>query len=813
MNTNILSELSRTREIMGLRYKNYNLLTEQAKYIDDLIKLFIRRGVSREVAEMMANRVERLFVKTQRKNFGSVMERIAKPGNRTVTKGGHGRIISSQGNKYPTSALDYIIHGVTTGKITSKGSTVKPITNLQTLVNKMPQFLNDGLAFRKILLEEMEALEKLVLKETTEEAEKKAIKKIDGEVVEPITVDVMPNQINIPEDLLQASFLRSMWNFTKSIFYNPLIKGFGRTRQSAMRKFLKGEDIDTPAELQAFLTRLSEQSTIAGTSRFTPEEITKFVVRAIEKGEPIPPQVLDDMMGIFIRSSLGFPPVGTGKSFAEYLTSVALRRAAKKNGKAGITDTQLRMLIGDVNFSDQILGKLNELLTAPTLGGLIRKITPGVHWMPKSKLGKVLLWTSITAGSLYGLFLNAWIEITGSKKAIAGLTQQLYEKFSGQKEVIFDKGGLSDDEALAIATKLHGYMNTLSIVRDTAQLPEFEKKVKSYPHKDVKIKYGTENIGTEEEPKYEIISARAESIDDIPNKYRKEFTDWFTTKTKSTDDLLTWEANKFFKMSGVDDENIIAVIKMVPTVLAMSQVTWYYNHIDDGVLMTDLNLMHNPLPYLGMAWNEYGTTKKDVFDTVEKKEWIIGSRAAGDDLIDVVEALKDFWPQYPIKLKSSGEQTKSSNWTKGEWIYCRYKKGAYIDTDNLNRIGRVYPWDPIGNEENNFSPVDFQEYLNGLTAEEFNAGQCFDQGDGCKPPYFTPNKNHPGVHITAGEKIDTIVLAFQNLIDEMYAAWDEGQWEGLKTYVKDEMKAGEEEGNGGRNPSPNIQEGLIRVLK
>ena len=69
MNKHILSELSRTREIMGLRYKNYNLLTEQAKYIDDLIKLFIRRGVSREVAEMMANRVERLFVKTQRRLY------------------------------------------------------------------------------------------------------------------------------------------------------------------------------------------------------------------------------------------------------------------------------------------------------------------------------------------------------------------------------------------------------------------------------------------------------------------------------------------------------------------------------------------------------------------------------------------------------------------------------------------------------------------------------------------------------------------------------------------------------------------------
>ena len=46
----------------------------------------------------------------------------------------------------------------------------------------------------------------------------------------------------------------------------------------------------------------------------------------------------------------------------------------------------------------------------------------------------------------------------------------------------------------------------------------------------------------------------------------------------------------------------------------------------------------------------------------------------------------------------------------------------------------------------------------------------------------------------------------------MYAAWEQGQWEGLKTYVKEELKSGEEEG-GSRNPSPNIQEGLIRVLK
>ena len=795
MNKNVISELSRTREIMGLKYKNYNLLTEQAKVVDDLIALFIRRKVSKEVAETMAKRVESLFAKAQRKNFGSVLDAIALPGNRTITKGGHSRIVSSGGHAYPTSAIDYIIHGVSTGKITSKGSTVPPITNLQTLVNKLPKFLVDGYPLRKVLLEEMQALEAQIIKDASEKGASKV--KVD-DVVDDVVDDIVPKKtktdldVTIPTGLKTEKWYESMWTFTKSIFYNPLTKSFGRTRQQAIRRFLKANGVDTPADLQKFLKTLKSEDPTKLVGRFTPEEITKFVVAAIQKGDPIPPAVVDDMMGIFLRSGKGFPPAKN--SFSEYLTSVALRRAAKANGKSGLTEAQLRMLIGDVNYADNILIKLNNELISPTVGGFLRAIIPGKHWIPKSKLGKVLLWGSFTMMSIYSLILNMTIELMGTKKAIAGLTQQLYQKFSGQKEVIFDRGGLSDDEAKAIAKKLHGYLKSVSLVRDAAQLPEFEEKVKSYPHKDVEIKYGTENIGTEDEPKFEIISKRAESIEDIPNEYRKEFLTWFSGNTTTSADVLTWEAGKFVKtVSGVDDDNITDVVKMVPTVLAMSQVTWFYNQIDDGKLMKDLDLMVNILPYIGNAWNKYGKTKQDVFDLVEKKEWLIGSEAAGDDLADVITQLKAFWPIYPLQLKNEA----------GEWTYCRYKKGAYINTDNLNRIAEVYPWDPIGDVDNDFNPVDFQEFLNGLTAEEFNAGQCYKQGDGCPKPYFTPNKNHPDVNKKAGEKIETIVVAFENMVDEMFTAWEKGGWEGLQEYVKTLFKDDEDD----------VQEGLIRVLK
>lgn len=782
MNKNIIVELTRAREIMGLNYKNYNILSEQVgPLVDDFVKVFLRRKVAPEVAQTLANRVEKLFAKTTTGKIGTIFERLAlKEGNQNIhtTAKGFKKIVSSGDKKYPLASLDYILHKVSTGKLGGD--------ELVTMVNKLPKYLKDGIAFRSIVLKEMQELEQVIIKETIEKQSKKLTP----------TVRVV-DDIIIPEDLPRAGFLKSMWNFTKSIFYNPLVKSFGPTRQSSIRRFLQAHNVNTPDDLVKFLTRLQSQAPIAGSSRFTPDEITRFVVAAIERGEPIPPKVVDDMMGIFLRSTEGFPP--SAKPFSDYLTSAKLRNVAKNND--GLSEVQLRMLIGDNNFSKKILLSLNEILQTPTLGGFLRSILPGKHWIPKSTIGKVLLWGSFTLSSVYTLLLNLTIELKGTKKAIAGLTQQLYQKFSGQKEVVFDRGGLSDDEAKAIAKKLHGYLKSVSVVRDAAQLPEFAAKVESYPHKDVKIEYGTENIGTEDEPKYEIISKKAESIEDIPNAYRKEFLEWFQNTTRSSEEWFTWEAGKFIKtVTGVDDDNITDVIKMVPTVLAMSQVTWFYNHIDDGKLMRDLGLMVNILPYIGNAWNKYGKTKQDVFDLVEEKEWLIGSRAAGDDLADVVKQLKAFWPIYPIKLRNEAK----------EWVYCRYKQGAYINTDNLNRIAQVYPWDPIGDEENNFDPKDFQEFLNGLTAEEFNAGQCYDQGDACPKPYFTTNPEHPDVNKKAGEKIETIVVAFENMVDEMYKAWDEGGWDGLQEYVKTLFKSDE---GGGRNPSPNIQEGLIRVLK
>ena len=171
------------------------------------------------------------------------------------------------------------------------------------------------------------------------------------------------------------------------------------------------------------------------------------------------------------------------------------------------------------------------------------------------------------------LIIRSFQYYTASQKAIAGLTQQFYQKFKGQEQLIFDKGGITDDEAKALAQKLHGYLRQVSFIRDQGELDDFKEKLASYPHKDKP----REREDCDEENKENCPWKHpVETIDDIPNDFREEFVEWIRENNSGS------KADHGFvtkTITGVDDDSILDTIEIVPTILAMSQVTYFYNEV------------------------------------------------------------------------------------------------------------------------------------------------------------------------------------------------------------------------------------------
>ena len=66
----------------SLQLLDFSLLTEQAKFIDDFLKLF-SKGMGREAAEAVAKRIEILFVKNT-KSLGNVFNRLQTKSNIVV---------------------------------------------------------------------------------------------------------------------------------------------------------------------------------------------------------------------------------------------------------------------------------------------------------------------------------------------------------------------------------------------------------------------------------------------------------------------------------------------------------------------------------------------------------------------------------------------------------------------------------------------------------------------------------------------------------------------------------------------------------
>ena len=748
----LITELERARTIMGLKPKSYGLLNEQGGLYDDIIKAFSRKTISKEAAEQLSIRLSNLLSRTSTTKLGNIFNRMTKVGNMKTTKGGTKYIISETGSQFKFSDIQKIIAGVADGSISGD--------KLQKMIDQLPERLADGTSFKKSFGDQMKLLEKKVTKDA---AEKTKVKTDDAEVKTDTETTTPTNALQgVTDDTLVMQWTKGI----KDLLFKKAFTGSNGIKQKALRDWMNNLDNPSLAKLLDELKVLASQQTQVKLP-MSVEDLVAQVAQSIERQRVIPPQVMDDIIGILLRSD-------QQKEIIELLGKYSTAQLRRQVKSGAITDKELKFLLGgERNATDELVTALRERLKNWTVGGTLLKI------IPKTKKGWLYTISAVSLGILLDFIVQKYQELTASQKAIAGLTEKFYQKFKGNKQIIFDRGGLSDKEAEAFAKKLYGYLQGYMVIRDINELNNLNDYIGQYNNKD-----GSGQAAT--------------SIDEIPNNKREEFLQKIINDM-SYDYVPDVGALKLF--TGVDDSSIIAVIKKIPSILAMSQVTYFYNRLGDEKLMDNLSLMNaKVIPGVSTLLNWVFTTRQDVFDVVADKEWLIGSEAADDDLLDVTNALVEFWPQYATKRYNEND----------ELVYSRYKPNALISADNLERITKYKDYSPYGTEETDWNAEDFQTWLDGLSSEEFNKGQCYGiPSNKCEKPYFTTDKSNPDRGKRSGAKVQELKDDFTNIVNELYEAFQDGGLEGVKNKIKGMNK----ESDTNRNPLPNITEGLINILK
>jgi hypothetical protein len=766
MNKTIITELERARTIMGLKPKSHGLLNEQGGLYDDIIKLFSRKTIPKEAAEKLVTRLNKLMTRDATLKIGNVLQTMTNAGNMRITKNGSKFIVSDTGAQYRLTDINNIIVGISNGTINKE--------TLEKIIARLPERFADGSGFRGPFGTLMKELEEKVAKETSEKTKIKTddtkIKTDDTKIkTDGGTETTLPTLKDLKSDTLVGKWTKSV----KNVLFSGKFIGFAGVKQKALKKWMNNL---TPPNLNSLLKELNEaagQSTVVLPRSV--EDIVYLVGRSIERGTPIPPEISDDIIGILLRSD-SFAQKNGIIDLLGRNSSAKLRRQAKKGE---LSDEDLRILLGGKRNSRlEAENLLRAELTKVTVGGTLIKATP------KTLRGWLYVLGASTVGLVIDLIVQEYQKLTANEKAIAGLTEKFYQKFKGNEKIIFDSGGLSNKEAEAFAKKLYAYLQGWMFMRDLNEFNNIQEFIEKYPNKNDPNK-------------------TAETIDEIPNNSREKFLN-DVVDAMSYDNVPDVGWFKYF--TGVPDNQIINVIKQIPTVLAMSQVTYFYNKLGDETLMSNLGLMNAKLiPGLSTLLNLTDGTKQDVFNVVADKEWLVGSQAADDDMIDVADRLTQFWPEYA---------TARYNET-GDLVYSRYKPNALISTDNLERISNFTDYSPYGTEDNDWDAEDFQEFLNNLKSEEFNSGQCYGLEQAkCQKPYFTTDKNlEPDGGRLPGAQIQDLKDGFTAMVKDLYDAFINDGIKGVKKQIeKDNEDTKDNTEGGGRNPTPNITEGLINIL-
>jgi hypothetical protein len=844
MNKTLITELERAREIMGLKTQTPNLLMEQSKFIasmtDDLVKLF-SKSTSRKVAAEYAEKMSKLLSKSSRNTTMSLFSKMTNPKN--TIRNEAGRIIGlkgSGGGEYSIKQIRAIIRDVSNGKMTKK--------DLDFLLAQLPRELADGSGFRSSFAKQMknimagiekEAIEKAEKeaiekgeKEAIEKSEKEAIEKGEKESIEDGTEVVIKNEVPTEQtlkDLIDLNVKQTGKAWYKDIKLRLRNMVFGKNldgdvlllKSNALLKWMDKVGVKNMDDLLTKLKDAKRQalngvdsSTKRAIEKMKPEElveqlsvILKENAERIMKGEPIydlPPGLVDEIQSLLLMSNhrkLYLPGLNTawvrrrvkdidaqlsktGKNALDETTATALRKE-KEDLLKSIVGTHIDAV------SAKSLGVFQAKVSQTTMGGMGRWMIRDI-WNISKTLGFFTL--SLIVSSITNAFLNQF----GGTKAIAGLTKNFYEKFRGHKWMVHIKGGLTDDNAKKGAKLLKKYVRGWALIRDWAVESNFKDRLEEICGEDDQYKNGPEKI------KGTVMGCTQENQLRFWNKTVSEegdIADW--SPWASADDV-----GAFKLVTGTNDAAIIGFYEnYVPTILAASQITYFYEEGQSYKLLDDLDAMSSVLPIIGVIDNWVFKTKGDVMSELNNnKPWILGEGDAGTDFALVLTEITTKWPEFATTRKTD----------KGETWYSVYKPGAKISPTRLAKItdANNYVAGSFDEDDVYKAPQVFALWLDNLTVEEFNDGFCEGIEGDCRP--YVKHQPHQNDRLKGydTEAIKSeVTTTIQRLIKSFHQADFWNNWwtaEDTKTARGEQVDIdlGLVEST---KPKP-LMEGLIRIL-
>ena len=754
MNRKIIYELERTREIMGLELEVQNILTEQGKvtaeFVDDILKIF-SKSTTRKTAQLYAEKITSLIGKSSSKTLQNVVKRMLLPKNVVVDAGGKViSIVGSGGGEYSIKQIRTIMKRVANG--TLKGD------DLKYVLDQLPKELSDGSGFRASFTKQMKNVEKGLIekvekealekaekealekaeKEAIEKAEKEAIEKAEKEAAEQAEKKISEESL---EDLINQNIKQSGRGWLKDVKLRlrDLILGknvdgdVSMLTNNALLKFLDKSGVKNMDDLAKLLREMQSQAqggTLPETIKWAQGiDVDKYVKQIaavlkenserVARGESmieLPPGIIDDIQSLaLVTNHRNLYMEGLNVSWVRRRIkdlNAAIRKTPSDANLIKERDDLLRSILGTKVDEAAIknIGTFSAKINKGTIGGLGRWAIRDIK-----NIAKTLGFFTLTWG--LNAIVNEFRDQFGGTKAIAGLTKKFYEKFRGHKWMIQAKGGLSDSNAKKGAALLKKYLRGWALIRDWAESSNFETRLSDICGEDEEYKNGGPKIkgtimGCTEENKLRFWNETVDKDGDV--------ADW--SPWASADDVGVF---KF--ITGTNDAAIINFYKKyVPSILAASQVTYFYEDDESYELLTDLNMMSSQLPVLGTIDNWLFKTKSNVMDVLNnQKPWVIGEGKAGDNFALAVTEITNNWPQF-----ASTRKTKDGD----EW-YSGYQTGAAIPparlaaiTDENNYIAGSFDEDDVYK-----APANFNLWLDNLTVEEFKDGFCAGIKSTCKP--------------------------------------------------------------------------------
>ena len=306
----------------------------------------------------------------------------------------------------------------------------------------------------------------------------------------------------------------------------------------------------------------------------------------------------------------------------------------------------------------------------------------------------------------------SWLPV-GETKAEAGLKEDFYMKLEGAKTLVLDEGGLDDEQAKTIAQMLNNLLNYIFDMEH--DFPDLYLEFTAYTRtSEAKAEGVNFELGDFKGVNIENLSAHREIF--------KAFSDWID---KIVEDGTYAPAASF--VTGVSDQGVQDIYKnMIPTVLAASQVTHFYDHgihQSHGALHGDLEKLQPiihwlPIPIFSRT---FGDGIQEIYDILEDMQWMKSVTKGEMSLSEILDVAISEWPTFPETL--SGSTGK---------LWCKWS--GHIPPDALATLmdgteaGKAaQPAFIVGEDQ--------QNWLDELTAQEFNRAFCLAAEGTCIDPY------------------------------------------------------------------------------